>query len=533
MSKPGICNSGGLSDGKVMEAFSSTRSATRSTTNFAYLIPFNHAAKLGFHQLVEHIAKDKHPYRHSIHFMRQIKKEPYRAYSPDSEDEGSDAPLEELWTGVFALSFQNSKKNQWEAGNEWNKGYTGRHELLLTPPTKEWQKQGICGRHFVAKFDTKIVEMVLTALHTVKMGSKSLKCQRHAIHHGDTIAVGAAIYQWEYTAYTKTPEYNQDYKDFRRPRELGSRLCPDEAFRPFSVEKIDHRGVTQGYSEETTTAVSIQRVPQPEEASISKLQKYMNSTGGNDYFIQVVDVVNLYDPEKSGFYRILKPLVIGSLARFAVNYEFNVTAIAMLLHDWATGLAYIHEELEGVHCNVTPLNLGFTEVQEPGGVILDDSLLVWEKNIFDAPENVDQCKAPEVILLKAPQLAAGAEKKPYGQPADVFSLGLNIASIINQVGFRGWYTFATATEHEHYEALGVEGSWVTESRWKKFDQKLDMAIKNAKDENSKSLIAICRQMVAWDPAQRLTARRVAELAVRLVRKLPERSGALTMKSTRG
>lgn len=209
---PLVSSGNGIPDDKEIQA----NFNTRPNRDFAYLIPSNNTAIIAFHKLVKYIARRNQLYGHSIKFMRDIKKDSLRAYSPCSENEKDPAEQHELWTGSFAFSLDITPTNKrgWFAGNELRKEYIGRHELLLTPPTEKWLMRGVNGRHLLFSFSPKNGEMELTAFHTTQLAGQPFKHKVRPLQQDDTIAIGDLTYQWRYTPYTDTPQFTTGFNKF-------------------------------------------------------------------------------------------------------------------------------------------------------------------------------------------------------------------------------------------------------------------------------------------------------------------------------
>jgi serine/threonine protein kinase len=121
-------------------------------------------------------------------------------------------------------------------------------------------------------------------------------------------------------------------------------------------------------------------------------------------------------------------------------------------------------------------------VQPLQAVIIDFGQATWDKTSSDHMKGTIRYLAPEIIAMKHMTAPANAT---YNQSADIWSMGLTIFEFICR--FKLNQNFITSAAHRNI---------MSQDHWNK---------QHASDREVQNLFDLLKQMLAWEPTERITA----------------------------
>lgn len=124
-------------------------------------------------------------------------------------------------------------------------------------------------------------------------------------------------------------------------------------------------------------------------------------------------------------------------------------------------------------------------------VIIDFGHATWEKSSSDHMKGTVRYLAPEIIAIK--HMSAPANTT-YDQSADVWSMGLTIFEFICRWRFN--QNFITSSAHRNI---------MSQEHWNK---------QHSSDQEVQRLFDLLRQMLEWDPVERISAKEALNWANR-------------------
>jgi serine/threonine protein kinase len=145
------------------------------------------------------------------------------------------------------------------------------------------------------------------------------------------------------------------------------------------------------------------------------------------------------------------------------------------------GLDFIHSS--GCMHRDLKLDNVLGSAQPLQAVIIDFGCATWDKTSSDHNKGTIRYLAPEIIAMKHMNAAPNAT---YDQSADVWSMGLTIFEFICR--FRLNHNFMTSSAHRNI---------MNQEHWNK---------QHASDQAVQDLFDLLRQMMAWDPSDRISAK---------------------------
>jgi serine/threonine protein kinase len=122
-------------------------------------------------------------------------------------------------------------------------------------------------------------------------------------------------------------------------------------------------------------------------------------------------------------------------------------------------------------------------VQPLQAVIIDFGQATWDRASSDHMKGTIRYLAPEIMALKHMTAPANAT---YSQSADVWSMGLTIFEFICR--FKLNQNFITSSAHRNI---------MRQDHWNK---------QHAPDQEVQNIFDLLKQMLAWEPAERISAK---------------------------
>ncbi|KAL8689957.1 MAG: hypothetical protein Q9218_004489 [Villophora microphyllina] len=538
MSGPASIQDGDDNEEKMMDFYS-----TDAAYDFAHLTPHNDAARTAFDQLVVTILKSDIDYAYSNQFIGIDGKKQTRAVSVCSVDEGADEEVDQpvapeaMWEGKFALSLRTKEaplRDGWWAGSEFAKAHKGQHELLLAPPTQEWYNRGIYGRHFRLWIHPRSYRVMITARHTLTLGSKTLnRSSSHTVSREALITLGACQYKFHLTDYSDEQAWKEDFYCYmhetpllgscrtapRAPSVIGGIDLGKYASQSAVVAKCSHWEMRFGWHQESGDTLGIMRMLKSDVAFLNSYRQIMKSVGHHDNIVELVDVVSDNELDRLGIYFILMPLPLGSIATLRTTYEFDFDAQINLALDWTKAFIHLHCSKRITHRNINPKNLGVAEYQPARGIIQGLDRATSSSRSEDTDIGAPRYQAPEIIdIIRNPcddpsELAPA----PYSMNVDIWAFALCLYGLMYN-GMPKWSSFdSTDQEREDNRAAGISDDWVTKPRWENFQQLLDRREQEAGVKEVKRYVRLLKRMTRWNEESRIGARECLEMLEDLVK----------------
>lgn len=204
------------------------------------------------------------------------------------------------WTGSFTLNLENLPKDPskgWYLGVDGEQSLEEGTDILLAPPTGDWSKLKIAGRHARLYLHKESCRIVLEARHRVTIAGNRAKTVKdldmHVIKQEDIISIGNFVYTFEYTDYFTSTQFKEELCSFmethREPRwsvnknilpasvgtpmMLGDYLCSARCFAQGTFGKVSAGWTRKG------TAVAIKTFKRPKEDDMKMHQDIMSRIG--------------------------------------------------------------------------------------------------------------------------------------------------------------------------------------------------------------------------------------------------------------
>lgn len=283
------------------ESFSRDVTSINETNVFARLSPLSQNACAAYDATVTAVAKHE-KFEHNRQYLEAVHCSK-RARSVFTEDGETGDPTEsepKQWVGSFTLSLSRPPRHLargWYLGTGRGESFENEVDLLLAPPTDEWTKLGVAGKHARFFLNPEIGRIMLEARHTVFLGSDSTQTLTQSairvLAPGELICIGDCAYSFEYTELFTTRAFEEQLSQFMknhlgaewslnnlvspssvgRPAKLGDYHCTPRAFDEGTFGKV-----TAGWTPKGTT-IAIKQFKNPKQADIRAHKTMMEHIG--------------------------------------------------------------------------------------------------------------------------------------------------------------------------------------------------------------------------------------------------------------
>jgi serine/threonine protein kinase len=179
-------------------------------------------------------------------------------------------------------------------------------------------------------------------------------------------------------------------------------------------------------------------------------------------------------------YIVTKPLIATTLSGILKSDLDNHSRL-VLVAQMLQGLAFIHAN-GCMHRDIKLENI-LGSAQPLQAVIIDFGHATWDKTSSDHMKGTVRYLAPEIMAMKHMNAPANAT---YDQSADIWSMGLTIFEFVCR--FRLNHNFITSSAHRNI---------MSQDHWNR---------QHASDQEVQDLFDLLKQMLAWNPAERVSAK---------------------------
>ena len=203
---------------------SSTDNVVDDDCIFAWLKPFNSAARETFDSVVDAYISDQETHGHisgSLHF-NLARDESVQTVSVFTNDSASDDELDSSrpnhrWTGGFKLSLgipPRVPEEGWYVGTGCSRTTAGEIDILLAAPTKRWDSTGLAAKHGRIFFHKETCRLTLQARHSVILHSTNgpitiRRPDSRVLDHTQVVSFGERSYVFEYTDFAAIKHFEE------------------------------------------------------------------------------------------------------------------------------------------------------------------------------------------------------------------------------------------------------------------------------------------------------------------------------------
>ncbi|KAI9826773.1 MAG: hypothetical protein M1826_006568 [Phylliscum demangeonii] len=438
------------------DSFAEDVTCASSPDVFARLLPLHGPASDAIDAVVKIVILEPSKFSHHRRFLH-IEEGPFRESTVFTEDEREDdrAATEAVRriqkTASFQLSLTTLPTNPaegWYLGTSRGRSSTEDVNLLLAPPTGRRMRRDVAGRHARLFLHLESCRVVVEARHTLTLGRRGTTALSHlaqqVIQPYEMIKIGECLYTFEYTDFFSTPTFDEQLSAYMKkychstwaahqhvsprsvaePRELGNYY-----FSPRAIAQGTFGRVVAGWAK-NGSAVAIKQFKNPRREKYDAHLRMMGKIGRHDNLLHLLASEAHFDSEAPDAYCVYAPLLVASLYNVIDGYVPDLHTKRQLLHDYAAGLAYLHDELGLMHLDINPNNLGVTSIENPKGVIIDLDSVTDSLSSSDHMQGTLTFLAPEIVDLKRWEEHGriGQSPPPFGREVDMsqhagFALG--------------------------------------------------------------------------------------------------------------
>lgn len=298
--------SDGSSIPSTPESFSQDVTSVAQHNVFASLRPLNPPGWEAYDAAINTIIKHPEKLKHMRKFLSADKSRMTRADSIFSEDEDDTAeqpfdPLEKpSWTGSFKFCLETLPHNPtdgWYLGTNRGRAPGDEVDILLAPPTDEWRKVKIAGKHARLFIHPESCRIVLEAHHIVVIGRNGAKIlapsHTQVLEQGELISIGSALYIFKYADFFATLPFEAELRQYMQkyhnpqwsmnkivmpssvgvPASIGEYFCSSGAFERASSGNM-HAGWNKSGS-----VVAIKEFKDPTKTQVRNHVQLMQRVG--------------------------------------------------------------------------------------------------------------------------------------------------------------------------------------------------------------------------------------------------------------
>lgn len=370
---------------------------------------------------------------------------------------------------------------------------------------------------------------MLEAYHSVIMGKNRArtltKSNSHVLEHGELIVVGACTYVFDYTDFSRTPDFETDLSKFAKehfgsqslhryltltsvgdPVMLGTYYCSPSAFAKGTFGKVTAGWASNG------AAVAIKTFKEPNENVIKAHKEIMRFIGrhvshnidvASDYtnskqdnIVELVHCVSHFNASVPDAYCVYTPLAVASLSDLIISYEVDIHAQITLLGAYANGLSYLHDKKGIMHGDISPNNLAVISFDPPQGMIIDLDTATKSPTSTQHYNGAIPLLAPEIMALKLDGSAT-----PFDRSVDVWALGLSMLCLY----FRRFIRWKDSSDK--FETRLKNG--VNKPCYEGFQRKLE-TIRTSIAADLVFYLDALEAMVEWEPDERVSIGKVLD-----------------------
>jgi serine/threonine protein kinase len=198
---------------------------------------------------------------------------------------------------------------------------------------------------------------------------------------------------------------------------------------------------------------------------------------------RLVELLTIEPSGPAGVYEcyiVTKPLIATTLSGI-LKSDLDSHSRLILVAQMLQGLEFIHAS--GCMHRDIKLDNVLGSVQPLQAVIIDFGQATWDKTSSDHVKGTIRYLAPEIIAMKHMTAPPNAT---YDQSADIWSMGLTIFEFICR--FKLNQNFITSSAHRNI---------MSQDHWDK---------QHASDPEAQSLFDLLKHLLAWNPAERISAK---------------------------
>ena len=199
---------------------------------------------------------------------------------------------------------------------------------------------------------------------------------------------------------------------------------------------------------------------------------------------------------------IYYPSAAATMTQMLESYQANDSAKWKLSRDFATALAYLHEN-RIMHRDLSSSNLCITSLRNPKGILINFDMATMKESSTEFDRGTLPFMAPEVSTWdrdEPPPGSDAADPAPYTCKVDVWSLGLNLWALYRGTHW-SWNDYGSSTD------MG----FVTRPLYTTFRSDLVQQCDNAAGSSfNEAMIDLIEDMVEWDPKKRSTASKILD-----------------------
>lgn len=499
-----------------------------SSGDFARLTPSSISSRLAFHNLVTSIKDEENWDIYSWH-RRFIHSRNTLDFLEDDDEESTGgegaqmAPPTKIQTGYWRLNMDLRSarpqfgwfigRGRWQANS---RDLYGAVDILLTPNATE---PSVRGRHarFIHNLDSN--RLLIQAEGTMRFNGETLyKGDRRELPKEPSILTfGIFEYKFSWVGIdqevyrrqldelalevnhdnrpplfmTPTPQYSEYLLDKYRIKgtfATGSSciVCAatDMSGNPYAVKKIIARNRKSRLDVDEEVR-NMRKLTESCDAPVSfnfPLEiSYL--TASKESISHFVELLTIEPSGPAGVYEcyiVSKPLIATTLSGiFKSDLDNNKRLI--LVAQMLQGLNFIHAN-GCMHRDIKLDNI-LASVQPLQAVIIDFGHATWDRTSKDHMKGTIRYLAPEIISIKHMNAPPDAT---YDQNADVWSMGLTVFEFVCR--FRLNHNFITSSAHRNI---------MNQEHWNK---------QHASDQEMQNLFDLLKQMLAWAPSERISAK---------------------------
>jgi serine/threonine protein kinase len=213
------------------------------------------------------------------------------------------------------------------------------------------------------------------------------------------------------------------------------------------------------------------------------IQRFNTHAFKKESISRLVELLTIEPSGPAGVYEcyiVTKPLIATTLSGI-LKSELDNHSRLVLVAQMLQGLDFIHTS--GCMHRDIKLDNVLGSAQPLQAVIIDFGVATWDKTSSDHMKGTIRYLAPEIMAIKHMNAPANAT---YDQSADIWSVGLTIFEFLCR--FKLNFHFITSSSHRNI---------MSQDHWNK---------QHASDQEVQNLFDLLKQMLAWDPSERISAK---------------------------